>query len=165
MAKAERAQYAANMITMVLIGLWHGAGWGFILWGGYHGLLLNLYAWTNRRKLHIPVPYLGHLVFVLAVLVGWALFLSPDLAFAENLAKNMIGLNGLGTLDELRALYTQDVLIIFLVAVSITLIGLTETANLPVIRNPGYAFMLGVLAFLSLMHIAQSTIEFVYVQF
>jgi alginate O-acetyltransferase complex protein AlgI len=162
---AERSQYTANMITMLLVGLWHGAGWGYILWGGYHGMLLNIYAWTNRRKLRIPVPYLGYVVFMGAVLVGWALFLSPDLEFAKNLFINMAGLNGIGSLDAVRSLYSADTLLIAMTGAVITLSGFVEAANLPKIRQPGYAFLFGVLAVLSLLHIGQSVVEFVYVQF
>jgi alginate O-acetyltransferase complex protein AlgI len=35
--------YRNMMITMLLGGLWHGASWTFVIWGGYHGLLLCLY--------------------------------------------------------------------------------------------------------------------------
>ena len=43
-------QYVANFFTMTLVGLWHGAGWGFILWGFYHGLLLNIDAAIRSYK-------------------------------------------------------------------------------------------------------------------
>jgi hypothetical protein len=36
-------QYRNQMITMLLGGLWHGASWNFVLWGGYHGLLLGVH--------------------------------------------------------------------------------------------------------------------------
>jgi alginate O-acetyltransferase complex protein AlgI len=165
MRRVQVAQYAANMITMLLIGLWHGAGWGFILWGGFHGLLLNAYAWVNRRKLGVAIPYLGQAVFIVAVLIGWALFLSPDLTFAGDLFKNMTGLNGIGSLNQIKNLYNGDTMLIFLVAASITLSGMTEAANLPKIRRPEYAFLFGVLAVLSILHIGESAVEFVYVQF
>lgn len=35
--------YRNLMITMLLGGLWHGAGWTFVLWGGYHGVLLCIF--------------------------------------------------------------------------------------------------------------------------
>ena len=31
------------MLTMLIGGLWHGAAWTFVFWGGYHGILLALY--------------------------------------------------------------------------------------------------------------------------
>jgi alginate O-acetyltransferase complex protein AlgI len=41
--------YVNLMITMVLGGLWHGASWRFIIWGGLHGLALSLHKWYRER--------------------------------------------------------------------------------------------------------------------
>ena len=41
--KGERRTDVNLMITMLLGGLWHGAGWNFIIWGGFHGLLLLVF--------------------------------------------------------------------------------------------------------------------------
>jgi D-alanyl-lipoteichoic acid acyltransferase DltB (MBOAT superfamily) len=40
--------YRNLMITMLLGGLWHGAGFAFILWGFYHGVLLSLHRWWGQ---------------------------------------------------------------------------------------------------------------------
>lgn len=43
--------YRNLFITMLLGGLWHGASWTFVLWGGLHGLFLSLHkAWTSRHS-------------------------------------------------------------------------------------------------------------------
>ncbi|MEO0650152.1 MAG: MBOAT family O-acyltransferase, partial [Planctomycetota bacterium] len=72
-------------LTMLLGGLWHGASWMFVLWGGYHGLLLAI----DRR---LPEPRSGaavelwgrRLVTFLLVCLGWVFFRSesPDEAWA-----------------------------------------------------------------------------------
>jgi D-alanyl-lipoteichoic acid acyltransferase DltB (MBOAT superfamily) len=41
--------YANLLLTMLLGGLWHGAGWNFVIWGGLHGLLLSLHRRFRRR--------------------------------------------------------------------------------------------------------------------
>ena len=72
-------------VTMLLVGLWHGASWIFVLWGAYHGVLLILYRFWPLNLLGgkhdrfswrswLAVP----LMWVL-VLVGWAMFRSADL--------------------------------------------------------------------------------------
>jgi D-alanyl-lipoteichoic acid acyltransferase DltB (MBOAT superfamily) len=38
------------MITMLLGGLWHGAAWGFVLWGGLHGAYLAIERWAQRKR-------------------------------------------------------------------------------------------------------------------
>ncbi len=78
------ARRQANiLITMTLGGLWHGAGWTFILWGLYHGLLLLLnHAWRQARLPAPPRP-LCVLITFLAVMAGWVLFRSESLAAAR----------------------------------------------------------------------------------
>ena len=44
----EARTYANLMITMLLGGLWHGAAWNFVLWGGYHGSLLVAHRWYEK---------------------------------------------------------------------------------------------------------------------
>ncbi len=73
-------RYVNILVTMTLGGLWHGAGWTFILWGFYHGLLLLLnhawQGWTGSTRF-IPRP-MAVLVTFLAVMFGWVLFRSES---------------------------------------------------------------------------------------
>jgi alginate O-acetyltransferase complex protein AlgI len=158
MARKEAAQYASNFITMGLIGLWHGAGWGFVLWGLYHGLMLNLYAWANHRRIRLE----GHVLLLLIVLLGWALFLSPDLGYAANLFRSLFGLNGLGEFDKLSSIYNTSTLLVASIAVLLTASGRVEAANLPTDRR--YAWVFGALAALALLHLSGAA-RFIYVQF
>jgi alginate O-acetyltransferase complex protein AlgI len=71
------ATYRNLMITMVLVGLWHGAAWTFVLWGAYHGLGLVLeHALGGRLKTPAWVRWL--VTFHLVVL-GWILFRATSL--------------------------------------------------------------------------------------
>jgi alginate O-acetyltransferase complex protein AlgI len=158
MARKEAAQYAANFITMGLIGLWHGAGWGFILWGLYHGLMLNVYAWASRRRIRLE----GHIPLLLIVLLGWALFLSPDFAYAASLFRSLFGLNGSGNLNQLTSVYNPGVLLVALVAALLTASVRVEAANLPQDRR--YAWAFGALAAFALLHLSGAA-RFIYVQF
>jgi alginate O-acetyltransferase complex protein AlgI len=158
--RSASAQYAANFVTMGLIGLWHGAGWGFILWGLYHGLLLNLFAWAKRRKWQIE----SHAVMVVCILIGWALFLSPNLNFAGNLLSNMIGLHGVGSFENISSIYNPLVIFTLLTAILLTVFGTVEAANLPRLDRPLYAFTLGLVAVFCLIHLAAAT-KFIYIQF
>jgi hypothetical protein len=97
------------MITMLLGGLWHGAGWTFVIWGGLHGLYLMI----NHAQRAIDVSaisstlwfrLLGRITTFLAVLVAWIFFRASDLASAERVLSGMIGLHGLTS-----AAYTKDV--------------------------------------------------------
>lgn len=83
------------LLTMLLGGLWHGAGWTFIVWGAFHGTFLILnHLW---KELKIPLPNMlakGLTLFI--VIVGWVIFRSPDMDTAVNILKGMFGFNGIG---------------------------------------------------------------------
>jgi alginate O-acetyltransferase complex protein AlgI len=70
-------------ITMFLGGLWHGAGFGFIVWGFYHGAVLVLYRLLPiddllRRHLKRAGHALAVLVMFTFVSIGWILFRAPS---------------------------------------------------------------------------------------
>lgn len=77
-------QYINLMITMLLGGLWHGASWNFVFWGGMHGLaltfdkLLEGYAFMQTRFMKA----LGVIVTFHFVCFCWIFFRSPDFANA-----------------------------------------------------------------------------------
>jgi D-alanyl-lipoteichoic acid acyltransferase DltB (MBOAT superfamily) len=88
-------RYRNLMFTMLLGGLWHGAGWTFVVWGGLHGLYLVLHhgwqAWRGQRG---PRWWAGPLTFV-AVVLAWVVFRAPDLATAVDVWCGMAGANGI----------------------------------------------------------------------
>jgi alginate O-acetyltransferase complex protein AlgI len=65
------------MLTMLLGGLWHGAAWTFVLWGGFHGACLVV-EHQFRGKVRVPA-WLGWFVTFHLVVLAWVLFRSPDL--------------------------------------------------------------------------------------
>ncbi len=80
-------------IVMFLGGLWHGAGWTFVLWGLYHGVLLMIHNLYGSR---FALPNFASItVTFLAVVFGWVLFRSTDLTMCMTLFSSMFGLNGL----------------------------------------------------------------------
>ncbi|MFM8581973.1 MAG: MBOAT family O-acyltransferase [Planctomycetaceae bacterium] len=80
------------MLTMLLGGLWHGASWNFLAWGGLHGGLL---AWERLRRQHSLVTRLPTFVQTgltfLCVLVGWVFFRAPSLPEALRYCQAMLG--------------------------------------------------------------------------
>ncbi|MBZ0106530.1 MAG: MBOAT family protein [Sulfuricella denitrificans] len=97
-------RYLNLMATMLLGGLWHGAGWTFVVWGGLHGLYLAVnHAWRNvcaaagldsgRRTWRGQAP--GVLLTFLAVVVAWVIFRATSLDAAWIILQGMAGENGL----------------------------------------------------------------------
>ncbi|HXG45983.1 MAG TPA: MBOAT family O-acyltransferase, partial [Methylomirabilota bacterium] len=83
-SRRGRGRTYANLIgTMLLGGLWHGAGWHFVLWGLWHGIGLALERAVGMREaprlgLHLRVG-LRWLVTMVCVFYGWLLFRAPTL--------------------------------------------------------------------------------------
>jgi alginate O-acetyltransferase complex protein AlgI len=76
------------MVTMLLGGLWHGASWTFVIWGGYHGLLLSLHRATRAEWATLPEWIQRAATFGLVV-VGWVLFRSDNFEMARVLLGRM----------------------------------------------------------------------------
>ncbi|MNY26190.1 Peptidoglycan O-acetyltransferase [compost metagenome] len=90
--KGSRRRSVNLMLTMLLGGLWHGAGWTFIVWGGLHGVyLLVNHAWQSSGR-RMPGIVAWPLTFV-AVVCAWVFFRADNLHAAGNLLQAMFSLN------------------------------------------------------------------------
>ncbi len=87
---------AGNVVlTMLLGGLWHGAGWNFVVWGGAHGAALAANGAWHRTGWRFPRS-LGWALTLLFVVVAWVPFRAPDLATASRVLASMAALDGIG---------------------------------------------------------------------
>ena len=82
------------LITMLLCGLWHGAGWQFLAWGGIHGLFLTIHAAWRRHGRPLPAP-LAHGLTLFAVIAAWVPFRAADLPTAWAMLSGMAACNGI----------------------------------------------------------------------
>jgi len=95
-------RYFNLMVTMVLGGLWHGAGWTFLIWGALHGIYLMVnHAWLAiRSRLGLKRSFgswgtwAGRLVTLVAVMIGWVFFRATDADAAVSMLKAMGGVHG-----------------------------------------------------------------------
>lgn len=73
------------MITMLLGGLWHGANWTFVVWGGMHGSALALNHMLNRFWPSFRLPgWLSLLITFHFVTLAWVYFRAPNLSLAKD---------------------------------------------------------------------------------
>jgi alginate O-acetyltransferase complex protein AlgI len=79
----RRKTYRNLMITMLLGGLWHGAAWTFVIWGGIHGGAMSVERWWRERfpRFHLPA-WVAWLVTFHVVCLAWVFFRAPDLGTA-----------------------------------------------------------------------------------
>lgn len=101
------------MLTMLLGGLWHGASWTFVAWGGLHGFYLIINHLWQRMRLKmghntetatLPGRLLGTAVTFLAVVVAWVFFRADSFANAAAVLRGMAGLNGTSVSPALAGL-------------------------------------------------------------
>lgn len=96
-------RYINLALTMLLGGLWHGAGWTFVIWGGLHGIYLVInHLWRGlRQKFRGDVApgwtwrVFGVALTFVAVVVGWVFFRSANFSAGMSMVKSMFGGNGI----------------------------------------------------------------------
>jgi alginate O-acetyltransferase complex protein AlgI len=93
--KGEGRTYVNLMTVMLLGGLWHGAAWNFVVWGGIHGVMLALERLHGKHSFYqrLPAPAKVALTFTV-VLFSWVFFRAPDLPSALAYCHAMLGLGG-----------------------------------------------------------------------
>ncbi len=94
-------------LTMLIGGLWHGAGWTFVLWGAWHGGFLALHrVWLKiadaplLRVVAVPIRLFAIPLTFLLITVGWVLFRAENVAAAWTLFQSMAGLHGFSFFNE-----------------------------------------------------------------
>jgi alginate O-acetyltransferase complex protein AlgI len=91
--RGVRRTYVNLFIVMLLGGLWHGAAWNFLVWGGLHGALLAFERLRGKTPsyLRLAAPLRVGATFLI-VLVTWVFFRAPDLPSAFRFLGDMTGL-------------------------------------------------------------------------
>jgi len=75
------------MLTMLLGGLWHGAGWNFVIWGAIHGVALVVHKEWVRFVGEGRLPFVSRLLTVYTVLLAWIFFRASTFEQAWTMAK------------------------------------------------------------------------------
>lgn len=101
------------LFTFFLVGLWHGAGWTFVIWGLLHGgALVGLHFW-RKTSFRLP-PWLSWILTFHFINISWIFFRAQNLSEIEKVLKGMAGMTGIvlppswgHTLGPLRSLGVQ----------------------------------------------------------
>jgi len=184
-------RYINLFITMVIGGIWHGAGWPFLVWGALHGtyLIIN-HMW--RQYSHSEFVLLNNgmsrTLTLLTVIVGWVFFRSPTIGVALQMIASMIGMHGLGPWNiAVESSTVTDFILVLLWIVPLSAVALfapnSQELASRILVHPGYfavgnqnnvgvwrlphplyAVALGVITTVALIHISQPT-QFLYFNF
>lgn len=190
--KGKARKYANLFITMVLGGLWHGAGWTFIIWGVLHGLynMINhgyrdmkkkLFArWGNKRSsletaaakeegssgLLNKLSFLpARLLTFLAVVFAWVFFRAETFDDAVKVLKGMAGMNGFaaGKQTYLPA-GNLELFILFLIFLWVSFAPNTIEIAQKLKPNTKWAIFISTVLITALLFIMREN-EFLYFQF
>jgi alginate O-acetyltransferase complex protein AlgI len=105
--RGQAARYRNLLLTMLLGGLWHGANWTFVIWGGLHGLYLCVqHGWqfmmrTREKSPSRAARHAKQALTLAAVMVAWCFFRAPDVPAALAVLAGMAGGNGISPVTEL----------------------------------------------------------------
>lgn len=160
--------YAALMITMLLGGLWHGAAWTFMVWGGLHGTYLILER-LQRRYLPFEITkwngiFLAFITFS-CVNITWVFFRARKFETAWHMIKSMFYMQTEGEkiLDTFTVIKVSVV-----IAILFLCHWIMRNTSLKEVSSKTPAWVLGVVwaIMLFLIAIAQGSGEqFIYFQF
>ncbi len=99
--KGEVRTYLNMFLTMLLGGLWHGASWNFVLWGGAHGVALGIDRYLNHgralpREWNLARDWIKGFLIFLWIAVACVLFRSPSMDIAWQVTKKLLFINPAG---------------------------------------------------------------------
>lgn len=129
--KGKIRQLINILIVWALTGIWHGAGWNFLLWGLWFAFFLILEKIGLKKVLDFLPRIVGWIYMLLVVMFGWVLFAIEDMTVIQNYVIAMVGMNGAGWYDG-NAL--------FLLREYGILLGITVLACLPLGHRISEAF-------------------------
>jgi alginate O-acetyltransferase complex protein AlgI len=121
--KGPGRTYANLLIVMLLGGLWHGAAWNFVVWGGIHGSLLAFERMHGKAASYrrLPAPLRVASTFAI-VLIAWVFFRAPDLTTALGYLASMAALEDSAPGTSLLAgiIYQPYYFLTFVIAAVVT---------------------------------------------
>ncbi len=127
--------YRNLLIVFLVGGLWHGAGWTFVFWGGLHGAAMIVHRWWVRTRIRLPAAAAWLLTFNF-VNAAWVFFRAGSWQDAFNVLRAMMGLAGFSSAGQ--AMGTGEIAMV----VQGSLSGLLDGAMAPVWLGAAFVVVL-----------------------
>lgn len=164
--KGRARTYINLLITMLLGGLWHGAAWTFVVWGGIHGAALAITKFCDEmfpasRKTNFFRTLLGRISTLLVVAVAWVFFRAASFNDAARILQSMFGGgDGYRYLPIMMAIILPCSIIVHFIG----LLNSEKTLALPANRI-GSAVVLLTMFWLAIVFHPRDFSPFIYFQF
>lgn len=166
--KGTRRTYFNLFVVMLLGGLWHGAKWTFVIWGGVHGILLAYERMIGKDSFYRRLPRVIRIIFTfLIVLITWVFFRADNLPSAISYLSAMFSLSTSagGSVLLGSIIYSRYHLIILLCCAVAVWFGKHSWQIVEKV-NPGKVIIMIILFIISLLAMfTQSFNPFLYFQF
>ena len=107
--RGEPRRMVNIMVTMLLGGLWHGANWTFVVWGGLHGLFIIINHLVRKAFPGRTFTSVGFVLTFLCVAVAWVFFRADSVERAFEILAAMAGAGGLIDLGARWSLFLNFV--------------------------------------------------------
>ena len=163
----ESRTYLNLMVVMLLGGLWHGASWNFLIWGGIHGVMLALERVQGKTSPYWRLPRPVRVAIAFAVVcVAWVFFRAKTLPQALDYLGAMFGQGEQSAGNALAAaMYDPYHLAVFGLAAGVVWTAPQSWEFTRTLTLPRAAFCLGMLAVSLLFMWTQTENPFLYFQF
>lgn len=117
--------YFNLLIVFFLCGLWHGAGYTFVIWGLFHGGLLMAERYLLHRWNFVPSGLIGRSYTLFMVIIGWVFFRAPTVSYASSFLTQMSFLgNHNSDISNYYSLVSREQLFFLVVGIILALIPL-----------------------------------------
>jgi D-alanyl-lipoteichoic acid acyltransferase DltB (MBOAT superfamily) len=175
--KGNLRRHANLMMTMLLGGLWHGAGWTFILWGLLHGMYLIInHSWqtfvnVKPHRLSFLSSAFGRLLTFLAIIIAWVVFRSENIPTAINIISHMLIINPEGFDQSIKQISSLifGILLVWFAPNSNEIFSKKSKTYSYCVNYRWYpsatsALVFSIIGFISIIYLARAQ-EFLYFQF
>lgn len=130
--RGKLVQLRNILIVWLLTGIWHGAGWNFLIWGLYFAILLMMEKMFLLRLLEKLPGFVAHLYSLLAIIVGWVIFAFDSLIQGVKWLQTMIGFTDVPLFRSADLYYLKSYGILLLIGI---------LASTPLCKRLGDAYL------------------------
>ena len=159
----------ATILTFIIVGLWHGASWMFVIFGTLHGIALTINHYWKRTKFKINNVIAWFITFNFVNLT-MVIFRAKEWDDVEKVLSGMLGMNGISSIKTLIEFGPIDkfslmnIIMVFLIAFVGFFMGNSTSITYQAMQNKIKYIYISALLLISTLHLNRVS-EFIYFNF